>query len=110
MSELANRSCKPCAKGTPPLKGEALQALLRQLDGWQAVEEHHLRKEFTFPDFVTALGFVNRVAEVAEREQHHPDLLLTWGKVRVEIWTHSVGGLSESDFILAAKIDSIPRG
>lgn len=109
MSDLANRSCKPCAKGTPPLSGKPLQELLRQLDGWQAVEEHHLRKEFSFRDFLTALAFVNRVAEVAEREQHHPDLLLTWGKVRVEIWTHSVGGLSESDFVLAAKIDRIPR-
>jgi 4a-hydroxytetrahydrobiopterin dehydratase len=109
MSDLATKSCVPCAKGTLPLRGEALQSHLQELDGWSAVEGHHLHKEFKFPDFVTALAFVNRIGEVAEREQHHPDLLLTWGKVRVEIWTHSIDGLSESDFVLAAKIDRLPR-
>lgn len=81
--------------------------LLAQLDGWEVVDGHHLTKTYSFIDFVTALGFVNRVGEVAEQNGHHPDLWLTWGKVRVDVWTHKIDGLTESDFVLAAKCDRV---
>jgi 4a-hydroxytetrahydrobiopterin dehydratase len=109
MAGLSEKSCVPCRGGTPPLRGEALQALLAQLDGWNVQREHHLEKTYTFPDFVTALAFVNRVGELAEQQGHHPDLHLAWGRVRVEIWTHKIDGLTESDFVLAAKCDGLPR-
>jgi len=108
MSELTKKSCQPCRKGAAALKGEAIIGLLRQLADWEVVNEHHLSKEFRFPDFVTALAFLNKVGEIAEHEGHHPDLHLSWGRVAVEIWTHKVGGLTESDFVLAAKIDELP--
>ena len=83
-------------------------ALLAELGGgWRVVDEHHLEKEYRFPDFRAALAFVNRLAEVAEQEFHHPDLHLAWGRVRVEIWTHDAGGLTENDFVLAAKADAL---
>ena len=108
MSDLATRKCEPCESGTGALKGDELRKIYGQLDGgWTLVNEHHLEKEFRFKDFVEALGFVNRLGEVAEQEGHHPDLFLTWGKVKVTLWTHSVGGLSENDFILAAKADQV---
>jgi 4a-hydroxytetrahydrobiopterin dehydratase len=110
MSELAAKKCVPCQGGVPPLKEDQVRPLLAQLDQWQVVRNHHLQREFTFPDFVSALAFVNKVGEVAEAEGHHPDLYLTWGQARVEIWTHKIDGLTESDFILAAKIDQLPRG
>jgi 4a-hydroxytetrahydrobiopterin dehydratase len=91
----------------PPLKGEQLEALKAQVPGWQVVDEHHLTRIFTFPDFRSALDFVNRVGAVAEAEGHHPDLYLAWGKVDVKTWTHKIDGLTESDFILAAKIDEL---
>lgn len=106
MSDLAARRCQPCEKGTPPLQGAALAALAAQLDGWTVVDGHHLEKEYKFRDFKTALDYVNRLGEVAEAEGHHPDVFLAWGKVKVTLWTHSVGGLSENDFILAAKADA----
>lgn len=100
----------PCKGGVPPLKGEALAGFLRQLGGgWSVVAEHHLEKEFRFPDFRSALSFTNRVGELAETANHHPDIYLAWGKVKVAIWTHKIGGLSEADFVLAAKIDNLPR-
>jgi 4a-hydroxytetrahydrobiopterin dehydratase len=101
---LAEKHCVPCRGGVPPLSGEALETLKAQLPDWQVVDGHHLARTFTFPDFKTALEFVNRAGAIAEEEGHHPDLLLTWGKVEVKIWTHKVDGLTESDFILAAKI------
>ncbi len=110
MSSLSAKSCAPCQGGVPALKGDALKPLLRQLSGWEVVNGHHLGKDFKFPDFVTALAFVNRVGEVAEAEGHHPDVHLTWGRVDLQIWTHKIDGLTESDFILAAKIDELPRG
>lgn len=109
MSELAERRCVPCQGGVPPLRGEALEALHAQLSGWAVVNEHHLEKTFRFPDFRTALAFVNRIGELAEQEGHHPDIELGWGRVTVRIWTHKVDGLTESDFILAAKIDRLER-
>ena len=106
---LANKHCVPCRGGVPPLAGAALDDLKAQLGGWEVVREHHLEKTYTFPDFQKALVFVNRAGAIAEQEGHHPDLHLSWGKVGVEIWTHKIDGLTESDFILAAKFDQIPR-
>jgi len=109
-ARLADRECIPCRGGVPPLKGEEIIRLLSQLDsGWRVAGEHHLEREYAFPDFRTALTFVNRVGELAEAQGHHPDLTLAWGKVGVQIWTHKIDGLTESDFVLAAKIDRIPR-
>ena len=89
----------------PPLRGAELANLNSQVTGWQVIKEHHLTKNFTFPDFKKALDFVNQVGAIAEQEGHHPDLHLAWGKVGVEIWTHKIDGLTESDFVLTAKID-----
>lgn len=105
--DLAKKSCVPCRGGIPPLKGEDLHKLLRQLDeGWKIIDEHHLEKEFVFKDFERALAFVNAVGKIAEEEQHHPDIHLSYGKVKIEVWTHKIDGLSESDFVLAAKCDT----
>jgi 4a-hydroxytetrahydrobiopterin dehydratase len=103
---LAAKDCVPCRGGVPPLKGDELRDLAGQLaHGWAVVDEHHLEKEFTFPDFKTALAFTNKVGEIAEEQGHHPDILTAWGKVRVTVWTHKAGGLTESDFIFAAKVE-----
>lgn len=107
MSELASKTCVPCRGGVPPMKGGELNGYLNQVKGWKAVNEHHLTKSFTFPDFKQALSFVNRVGAIAEEQGHHPDILLTWGKAEVTTWTHKIDGLTESDFILAAKIDQL---
>jgi 4a-hydroxytetrahydrobiopterin dehydratase len=104
---LADKHCVPCRGGVPPLKGQELEHMKAQVTGWSVVDEHHLEKNYTFPDFKTALGFVNRVGAIAEEEGHHPDLYLSWGKVGVKTWTHKINGLTESDFILAAKIDAL---
>lgn len=107
MSELASKTCVPCRGGVPPVKGAELSSYLNQVKGWKAVNEHHLTKAFTFPDFKQALAFVNKVGAIAEEQGHHPDILLTWGKAEVTTWTHKIDGLTESDFILAAKIDQL---
>ncbi|MBI2817450.1 MAG: 4a-hydroxytetrahydrobiopterin dehydratase [Acidobacteria bacterium] len=107
MSLLAAKTCVPCRGGVPPLKGAEIAPLARELPDWQVVKEHHLLKSFQFPDFRTALDFVNRVGELAEEQGHHPDIFLAWGKVEITIWTHKIDGLTESDFILAAKIDTL---
>ena len=104
---LAAKHCVPCRGGVPPLKGEELSRFVSQVTGWKVVAEHHIVKMFAFPDFRTALDFVNRVGAIAEQEGHHPDLYLSWGKVEVKTWTHKIDGLTESDFILAAKIDQL---
>ena len=109
-SNLASKSCIPCKGGVAPLEGGAIESLLKQLDGWSVENEHHLSKTYKFPDFVTALTFVNRVGKLAEEQQHHPDIHLAWGKVAITIWTHKIDGLTESDFVLAAKCDGLPRG
>jgi 4a-hydroxytetrahydrobiopterin dehydratase len=93
----------------PPLQNEQIAPLLNQLHGWEVIDNHHLHKNYSFPDFITALAFVNSVGDIAEDEGHHPDIHLTWGKVGVQIYTHKINGLTESDFILAAKIDGLPR-
>jgi 4a-hydroxytetrahydrobiopterin dehydratase len=105
--DLVSKKCVPCSGGVPSLKGGEIAKLLEQLDGaWEVIDEHHLTREFRFEDFARALAFVNRVGTIAEEEGHHPDLHLSWGRVVVEIWTHAIDGLTESDFILAAKIDA----
>lgn len=109
MSELASKTCVPCKGGVPPLKGEALLALQKQVEGWGVVEEHHLFKTFKFPDFRKVLDFVNKVGEIAEEQGHHPVITFTWGKVEITIYTHKINGLTESDFILAAKIDTMSK-
>jgi 4a-hydroxytetrahydrobiopterin dehydratase len=104
--ELAARHCVPCRGGTQPLRGEALAGLLSQLGGgWRAVDEHHLEKQYRFRDFAGALAFANEIGALAEEQSHHPDLLVAWGKLGVTIWTHKIDGLTESDFVFAAKID-----
>ncbi len=109
MPELAAKQCVPCRGGVLPLKGQELLSLQNQVQGWTVVEEHHIAKAYKFPDFRKALDFVNRVGELAEEQGHHPDIYLAWGKVEIKIWTHKIDGLTESDFILAAKVDRIPK-
>jgi 4a-hydroxytetrahydrobiopterin dehydratase len=109
-SKLVDLKCVPSKKGEKPIEGEEVDRLVRQLDGWTVTGDKTggktLTKEYPFPDFQQALGFVNRLGEIAEREGHHPDVYITWGSVRVSLSTHSIGGLSKSDFILAAKADA----
>jgi len=108
MSELASRACIPCKGGVAPLKGEALSALSTQLAGnWSVVDEHHLEKVYEFKNFRDALAFTNRIGELAEAHNHHPDIELAWGRVKLTIWTHKIKGLSETDFIWAAKADQL---
>jgi 4a-hydroxytetrahydrobiopterin dehydratase len=105
-NDLASQQCIPCRGGVPPVKGADLQALLQRLNhDWRAIDEHHLEKEFRFRNFREALDFTVRVGELAEQQSHHPDIYLAWGRVRVQIWTHKIDGLTESDFVLAAKIE-----
>ncbi len=108
MSELATKSCVPCRGGVPPLGSAEIAKFLSELtSGWEVIAEHHLKKEFKFPDFRTALDFTNQVGDLAEAQDHHPDLYLAWGKVEITLWTHKIDGLHENDFILAAKIDQV---
>jgi 4a-hydroxytetrahydrobiopterin dehydratase len=108
MSSLAAKTCVPCRGGAPPLRDQELTSLHQQIPNWQVVNEHHLVRQFKFADFKQALAFVNRVGDLAEEQGHHPDILLAWGKAEITLWTHKVNGLTESDFIMAAKIDQIP--
>lgn len=113
MTNLAEKNCVPCRGGVPGLTESEIRSLITQVEGWEvlsaATPTHKLQRSFKFPDFVTALKFVNTIGEIAEKEAHHPDIHLSWGKVVVEIWTHKIAGLTESDFILAAKIDAASR-
>jgi 4a-hydroxytetrahydrobiopterin dehydratase len=104
---LADKTCVPCRGGVPPLKGDVLNALHAELPDWEVIGEHHLHKVFRFPDFKQALDFVNRAGAIAEEQSHHPDILLAWGKAEVTIFTHKIDGLTESDFVLAAKINRV---
>jgi len=110
--QLADKTCIPCRGGVAPLKGKELSHLHEGVPQWSVVDEHHLQREFRFPDFKQALEFVNRVGAVAEQQGHHPDILLAWGKAGITLWTHKINGLTESDFIMAAKIDRLiePHG
>jgi 4a-hydroxytetrahydrobiopterin dehydratase len=106
---LADKTCVPCKGGVPPLDAAAIEVFLPQLDGWQVVDGRKLTKRYRFSDFASALAFVNRIGAIAEEQGHHPDIALAWGKVGVEIWTHKINGLTESDFIFAAKCDRATR-
>jgi 4a-hydroxytetrahydrobiopterin dehydratase len=107
MTDLASKTCTPCRGGVPPLAGKELDALAKQVPEWKVIDGHHIFRGFKFPDFVQALAFVNKVGAIAEEQGHHPDILLSWGKAEVTTWTHKINGLTEGDFILAAKIDKI---
>lgn len=108
MSDLAAKQCIPCRGGVPPLGGDEIAELRPQLDdGWEVVDQHHLVRTFAFDDFRQALEFTNRVGEMAEEQDHHPEIWLTWGKVKLKIYTHKIDGLTESDFIWAAKADRL---
>lgn len=108
MAALHEQQCVPCRGGIPALKGDALARLAGQLNGaWQVVDEHQLEKEYAFKNFRDALAFTNKVGELAEAQGHHPDIYLSWGKVKLTIWTHKINGLTESDFVLAAKADKL---
>jgi 4a-hydroxytetrahydrobiopterin dehydratase len=108
MSGLAEKQCVPCKGDAAPLKGDQLARLADQLeDGWHVVDEHHLEKEYKFKDFREALAFTNKVGELAEAQGHHPDIFLAWGLVKLMVWTHKIEGLTESDFVLAAKADEL---
>lgn len=105
---LLSKQCIPCTIGATPLQDPEQQRLLGQLDtNWRVVDGHHLCRVFRFDDFAGALALTNQVGQLAEAEGHHPDILLAWGKVVITIWTHKIDALTESDFILAAKIDSL---
>ena len=110
MPKLAEKECVPCKGGVPPLKGDEITQHLGELSkGWKVIREHHLEKTYKFEDFRGALDFTNEVGELAERIQHHPDIYLAWGEVKLTIWTHKIDGLTESDFVFAAKVDEIKR-
>jgi 4a-hydroxytetrahydrobiopterin dehydratase len=106
-AELAAQRCPACRGDTPRLTGEALARFSAVLPRWTVIKDHHRERALSFPDFKRALAFVNRVGEVAEAEGHHPDLTLGWGKVGITLWTHAIDGLSEADFVLAAKIEQL---
>jgi 4a-hydroxytetrahydrobiopterin dehydratase len=108
MEGLAGKSCVPCRGGIPPLTEAAATALTGRTPGWSLAENAtRIQRHFEFRDFVEAMKFVNRVADVAEREGHHPDIAIHWNKVDLLLWTHKIGGLHENDFILAAKINRL---
>lgn len=107
MSRLSGKQCVPCRGGVPPLRREEIAKLLPELNGWEVVNDHHLKKNYRFANFREALSFVNRVGELAEEQGHHPDISFGWGQAEISIWTHKINGLTESDFILAAKIDRL---
>lgn len=107
---LADHDCIPCRGGVPPLERARAEALLEQLDGWRLNEAGHLERTYEFRNFCEALAFANRVGELAETQRHHPDLHVAWGRCTVEIWTHKIDGLTESDFYFAAKVDRDAAG
>ncbi len=107
MSDLATRDCIACTGDVPPLESEAIDALLTELsEAWEVVDDHHLTRTYKFTSYPPGVDFTNAVAAIAEEQAHHPDILLTWGEVVVTIWTHKIDGLTESDFIFAAKVEA----
>src|SRR5262249_26998017 len=108
-TKLAAERCPACTKDTPRVAGAELAALAKEIPQWAAPGDRELQREVRVPGFAQAAPFVNRVGAVAEAEGHHPDIALSWGKVGIKIWTHAVGGLTRNDFVLAAKIDELPR-
>jgi 4a-hydroxytetrahydrobiopterin dehydratase len=109
MSDLAAKHCVPCETGMPPMSKSDAEALLAQVDGWQLVDGK-LARQLKFKDFAQAMAFVNKMATIAEEEGHHPDFCVSWNRVKIELVTHNIGGLSENDFILAAKINRLEGG
>jgi 4a-hydroxytetrahydrobiopterin dehydratase len=110
MSKLAKKKCVPCEGNVKPMSREEAEKLLSELDDWSLIDDAHLlAKSFHFKDFIESMNFVNRIAEIAEEEGHHPDLTISYNDVGVELTTHAIDGLSENDFILAAKIDEIGK-
>lgn len=110
MNKLFEQKCVPCEGGTLPLTGDEIKKYLSQIDGWELLEEKKIEKKFKFKDFAKALEFVNKVGAIAEKENHHPNIyLFGWNKVKITLFTHAIGGLSINDFILAAKIDNLPK-
>lgn len=105
--ELADKTCVPCRGGVPPLSASQVAPLLAELTSWNVVDGHHLERDYKFSDFMGALDFVNRAGAIAEEQGHHPEITLGWGHARVQIWTHKIDGLTESDFVLAAKYDRL---
>ncbi len=107
-NELASRECVPCRGGVPPLEAAEIEGLLAQLgNDWRVIDDHHLQKEFKLKNFAEALAFTNQVGAIAEAQNHHPDIYLAWGKVGITIWTHKIDGLTESDFVIAAKCQEV---
>ena len=104
--DLTQKKCKPCEGNMPPLAEERANELLKQIPGWE-IKDGHVFRQFKFKNFRESISFVNKVAEIAEAEGHHPDMAIHYNKVTIELWTHAVNGLSENDFILAAKINKI---
>jgi 4a-hydroxytetrahydrobiopterin dehydratase len=107
MNPLAKKTCSSCMTASKPLERSEFEPLRAQLPSWEVIDEHHLRKSFKVKNFMKALELANKVAEIAEEENHHPDLLVRWGELGIDIWTHKVNGLTEADFVLAAKIDNV---
>ncbi len=109
-NNFANKKCIPCHGGMLPLKREQLEPLLKQLSkGWLVIENHHLEKDYKLSSFREVLKLVNMIGELAEKEGHHPDIFLSYDKLKIKLWTHKINGISESDIILAAKIDDISK-
>ena len=108
--ELTQKRCIPCSEGTKPMGKEEQEKLLARVTGWKTVEGKKITKTFHFPNFSSAVVLLNKIAAIAEQENHHPNLHLSWGKLKVELWTHKLDGISENDFILAAKIDRLASG
>lgn len=107
MTGLASKTCAPCNAQTPTLREDEVSHLAAEVPGWEIVEEHHLRRRYSFRNFRDALGFVNWIGELAEEQGHHPDIGVGWGYAEVRVLTHAIDGLSMNDFVLAAKIDAL---
>lgn len=106
--ELAEQKCKPCSGDTPPLEGEELQSYKKRVDErWELIDDHHLKRDYDFKNFRQALDFTVKIGEMSEEEGHHSEIVLTWGKVSVTVYTHAIDGLSDNDFIWAAKADQL---
>lgn len=106
VKDLAQHACIPCKGGVPPLEGHALQELIDELQSdWSCIDAHHLEREYKVNGYAPAVAFANIVARIAEEQDHHPDVMFTWGAVRVTIWTHKINGLTKSDFYFAAKVE-----
>ncbi|MGM0532691.1 MAG: 4a-hydroxytetrahydrobiopterin dehydratase [Bacteroidota bacterium] len=106
--QLKEKKCKPCEGGTPPLKSQQITHYLKELDtNWEVIDNSQIQQTYKFKNFREALDFANKVGEIAEEEQHHPDLHVYYGKVIIDLATHAIGGLSENDFIMASKIEDI---